>query len=249
MKAFVLAAGLGTRLRPWTLKHPKALVPVGGVPMLERVVCRLRDEGFDDITVNVHHFADQICDFVASHDWGVNIHISDESDNLLDTGGAILKALPMLCHDDGPFLVHNVDILSDAPLRCIFDRHIASERDISLVTSCRESSRRLLFDAEGDLRGWHNVSTGEYRPAGLLPGKDMVEHAFSGIYFVGMRVLDALREYSDEIGAARFPVIDFFLKVVTTDKINIGEIMLDKLNLIDIGKPETLRRAESLFCQ
>jgi len=247
MKAFVLAAGLGTRLKPWTLEHPKALVPVGGIPMLERVLCRLRDEGFNEVTVNVHHFAGQVRDFVTSRDWGIHLSISDESDELLDTGGAILKASPMLCCDDRPFLVHNVDILSDAPLRSIMDMHMATGRDVSLVTSGRESSRRLLFDADGNLCGWHNISTGEYRPARLFSGIDMAEHAFSGIYIVRAGVMASLWEYSSAIGSARFPVMDFFLNMAATDKINIGEIWLDKLNLIDIGKPETLLRAESLF--
>lgn len=247
MKAFVLAAGLGTRLRPWTLEHPKALVPVGGVPMLERVLCRLRDEGFDDITVNVHHFAGQIRSFIDSRDWGINVGISDESDELLDTGGAILKAEPMLCHDDAPFLVHNVDILSDAPLRKLMDEHVASRRDISLVMSARDSSRRLLFDADGNLCGWHNVLTDEYRPAGLARGVEMVERAFSGIYVVGSDVMASLRKYSVDIGSVRFPVMDFFLSMVSTGGVNIGAIELDNLNLIDIGKPETLQRAESLF--
>lgn len=164
MKAFVLAAGLGTRLKPWTEKHPKALVPVGGVPMLERVIGRLRQEGFDDITVNVHHFADQIRDFLDSKDFGVTVHISDESERLSDTGGGILKAGPILGRDKCPFIVHNVDILSDAPLAEIMAEHLRSGRDISLVTSPRESTRKLVFDDRESLHGWHNLSTGEYRP-------------------------------------------------------------------------------------
>ncbi|MDE6382409.1 MAG: NTP transferase domain-containing protein, partial [Muribaculaceae bacterium] len=122
MKAFILAAGLGTRLRPWTLEHPKALVPVGGVPMLERVILRMRDQGFDDITVNVHHFADQIVDFLNARDFGVAVHISDERERLLDTGGAILHASRFLAADPAPFLVHNVDILSDAPHASLMEK-------------------------------------------------------------------------------------------------------------------------------
>lgn len=247
MKAFILAAGLGTRLKPWTLEHPKALVPVGGIPMLQRVICRLREEGFDEITVNVHHFADQIKDFLARHDFGVTVGISDESAALLDTGGALLKAAPMLCRDDQPFLVHNVDILSDAPLRAIMDDHVASGRDISLVTSPRESSRKLLFDADHNLHGWHNLSTGEYRPTGFTPGPQMKERAFSGIYIVEPRVMPTLAEYSRRVGSAKFPVMDYLLAASASRKNNIGEIGLGSLNLIDIGKPDTLRRADSLF--
>ena len=114
MKAFILAAGLGTRLKPWTLSHPKALVPVGGVPMLERVIRRLENEGFDYIVVNVHHFASQITDFLKARAWQARIEVSDETDLLLDTGGALVHAAPLLCRDSEPFLIHNVGILSDA---------------------------------------------------------------------------------------------------------------------------------------
>lgn len=245
MKAFVLAAGLGTRLKPWTEKHPKALVPVGGVPMLERVICRLRDEGFDDITVNVHHFSDQILDFLSSKDFGVSIHVSDESERLLDTGGGLLKASPCLSVDRRPFLVHNVDILSDAPLADIMNRHLRSSRNISLVTSLRESTRKLVFDDNEILQGWHDLRSSEYRPDGFMPLPGMHEHAFSGIYVVDPLMFQPLKKYALSIGSDAFPIMDFFLAV--TKKFDIGEIDLESLNLIDIGKPETLSRAESLF--
>lgn len=149
MKAFVLAAGLGTRLKPWTLEHPKALVPVGGVPMLQRVIMRLRDEGFDSITVNVHHFADQIVNFLKESDFGVNVKVSDESALLLDTGGGLLNASVFL--DDGcsSVLVHNVDILSNVPLADIVTVHERSGADVSLVTSRRDSKRKLVFSEAG----------------------------------------------------------------------------------------------------
>ena len=193
MKAFILAAGLGTRLRPWTLEHPKALVPVGGMPMLERVILRMRDQGFDDITVNVHHFAGQIVDFLNTRDFGVSIHVSDERERLLDTGGAILHASRFLAADPAPFLVHNVDILSDAPLASLMQKHIGSGRDISLVTSERKSSRRLLFDADGTLAGWHSLATDEYRPEGFCRHAEdgLAENAFSGIYVVSANAVDS----------------------------------------------------------
>lgn len=245
MNAFILAAGLGTRLKPWTLSHPKALVPVGGVPMLERVILRLRNEGFDNIVVNVHHFSEQIISFVANNDWGVNIAISDETDRLLDTGGGLLKASQLFAHSPGSVLVHNVDILSDAPLKEIMKLHKESGRDVSLITSPRHSSRKLIFDAEGSLSGWHNLSTDEYRPSGFVPNHDMHESAFSGIYIMEPKALEALRDYADRIGSDKFPIMDFFLS--SPENTNIGEIRLEALNLIDIGKPETLREAESLF--
>lgn len=247
MKALILAAGLGTRLRPWTLSHPKALVPVGGVPMLERVIVRMREQGFSDITVNVHHFADQIIGFLSSRDFGVTIHISDETDCLLDTGGAILKAAPFLAADNRPFLVHNVDILSDAPLRKLMDSHILSGRDVSLVTSQRESSRKLIFSPDGTLAGWHNLSTGKYRPDGFSPEctGNLSECAFSGIYYVSADAIEALRDYSREIGSPQFPIMDYLLH--RPQKSDIGELRLENLSLIDIGKPETLGQADRLM--
>ena len=140
MKAFILAAGFGTRLKPWTLEHPKALVPVHGVPMLRRVIDKLRGYGFDSLTVNVHHFADQIVDYIKEEGLEDLVKVSDESEGILDTGGGLLNAAPQLfVSDSDPVLVHNVDILSDAPLREIMARHELSGADISLVTSLRES--------------------------------------------------------------------------------------------------------------
>lgn len=244
MKAFILAAGLGTRLRPWTLEHPKALAPVAGVPMLERVITRLRNEGFDDITVNVHHFADQIVEALAESSYGNNVKISDETERLLDTGGALAQAAPLLRSEGTPVLVHNVDILSDAPLKDIFRTHVASGRDISLVTSPRDSSRQLIFDRDNTLVGWYNKTTGAYRPEGFIPTGELHFSAFSGIYIINESVLDDLQRYARECGESKFPIMDYLLG--NPYKNNIGEIRLSHLNLIDIGKPETLEKAQYL---
>lgn len=243
-KAFILAAGLGTRLRPWTLEHPKALVPVGGVPMLERVIKRLKEEGFEKVVVNVHHFGDQIVDFLEKQDCGVSTAISDETESLLDTGGALVHAAPLLRGDGHPILIHNVDILSDAPLADLMTLHKESGRDISLLTSGRTSTRQLLFDPSGELRGWHNLTTDEYRPDGFTPTADMHESAFSGIYIINEEVLGDLEEYSI-VNGPKFSIIDYFLD--NPNKKKIGEIRLESLDLIDIGKPDTLLKAEKLF--
>ena len=126
MKAMIFAAGLGTRLRPLTDHMPKALVPVAGVPMLQRVILRLKEAGFHDIVINIHHFGEQILDFLKANDnFGVRILISDERGELLDTGGGILKARPLL--DDGePFLIHNADILTHIDLAAIYRHHVES---------------------------------------------------------------------------------------------------------------------------
>ena len=145
----ILAAGLGTRLKPWTLEHPKALVPVDGIPMLERVILKLKSQGFDEIVVNVHHFAGQITDFLDSKDFGIKISISDERGGLLDTGGGLVHARHLL--EGEPFLVHNVDILSNADLSALMHFHESEGNDVTLLTSDRKSSRKLLFDEDGSL--------------------------------------------------------------------------------------------------
>lgn len=245
MKAIILAAGFGSRLKPWTDMHPKALVPVGGVPMLERVLVRLKSEGYDEVVVNIHHFASQIEDFIGNLKIELDIKLSDESNEILDTGGGVLKALSKFKEKDGVLLVHNVDILSDAPLGSLMEMHIKSGNDISLVTSDRESSRKLIFNEYGQLRGWHNESTDEYLPAGLVINKNLHESAFSGIYLMNINVGRNLEEYSLNIGSKVFPIMNFFIDSIK--KVNIGEIKIQNLNLIDIGKPATLNQANEIF--
>lgn len=241
MNAIILAAGFGTRLRPWTLEHPKALVSVGGIPMLERVIKKLRDGGFDRIVVNVHHFAGQVKDFLTGRDFGVEIMVSDESEQILDTGGAIAKAAPLFGRDAGPILVHNVDIISDVDLSALSGAHAAADADVTLLTSDRNSSRRLLFDVDRNLRGWHNLTTGEYRPGIASMFSGISEHAFSGIYMVSEAGVSDVRRYSQEVGRKAFPVMDWLL--AGREGLSIREHHVPGLELIDIGKPETLAKA------
>lgn len=250
MKAMILAAGLGTRLKPWTLEHPKALVPVGGVPMFERVILRLRDEGFDRIVVNVHHFADQIVEFLNHNDFGIEIKVSDESGQLLETGGGIAHAAGLIGElGDGPVLVHNVDILSDAPLSGLMEYHDQKGNDVTLLTSGRESSRKLMFDRSSQLIGWHNLKSGEYRPASVEKKVNEIEgiseRAFSGIYVLGDKALNRLVESWKEAGEGAYPIMDFFLGF--PEDIRIGGYDFSDLHLIDIGKPETLEQANNLI--
>lgn len=240
MKAMILCAGLGTRLRPWTLHHPKALVPVGGVPMLRRVANTLFQQGFDRITVNVHHFASQIRDFIDGGNLPQkDVEISDESDLLLDTGGAILKASPFLAADGEPFLVHNVDILSDADLSSLYREHQELGRHITLLVSDRKSDRKLVFSSDMELKGWINIKTGQTRPVGLDVSGDDVTLAFSGIYVMSPSVFPIM-EGAGFHGA--FPVMDFFLAGIPG--LSIAGVRRDNLNIIDIGKPDTLRKAD-----
>lgn len=236
MEAFVLAAGLGTRLRPWTLQHPKALVPVGGVPMLERVILNLRKEGFTGITVNIHHFGQQIMDFLDAHDFGVRINVSDERDTLLDTGGGLVGASRFF--GDSPVLVHNVDILSNAHLGELMKRHVRTGADVTLLVSRRESGRKLIFDTSMNLRGWHNIKENRFRPESIRLKPYDSEYAFSGIYVVGVKAREEMRSI---FGDTPFPVMDYLLSEKRKAKA-VGVIDPD-LHLIDIGKPETLRQA------
>lgn len=245
MRGFILAAGLGTRLRPWTLHHPKALVPVAGIPMLERVIKRMIEEGVVSIIINVHHFSGQIIEFLNQHDFGVDIQISDESELLLDTGGGLLSALKLSKKSIDPLLIHNVDILSDAPLADLMNKHLESGADISLITSDRNSSRKLIFDSTGNLKGWHNVSTNEYKPSGFVADDVLNEASFSGIYIVNPDVLNSMDNFATKIGSVKFPIMDFLLSM--PDSVTIKQIHLDQLHLIDIGKPDTLLKAEELL--
>ncbi|MCH5225761.1 MAG: NTP transferase domain-containing protein [Muribaculaceae bacterium] len=237
MKAMILAAGLGTRLKPLTDRIPKALVEVGGVPMLERVILKLKGEGFDYIVVNVHHFSEQIIDFLKTRDYGVEIAVSDESERLLDTGGGIVNARRLLFgRDHGPVLIHNVDILSNAELRSLVDKD-----EMSLLVSDRESSRKLIFDPEMDLRGWRNLTSGQTRPENLNPEPEWRDYAFSGIYSMTEQ---GVEEMKNLMGEGAFPVMDYFLSERRIEQVK--GIVSTNLKIIDIGKPATLSQASDL---
>ena len=240
MKAFILAAGLGTRLKPWTLEHPKALVPVGGVPMLERVIRQLERQGFDYIVVNIHHFGEQIIDFLNSHTWQADIHISDERNELLDTGGALVHAAPLLCKDNEPFLIHNVDILSDAPLDELMKAHVATDAHATLLVSQRASSRQLLFDNELYLRGWENINSGERKGE---PGEWPEKYAFSGIHVMSPALVAQMQ--TEDLPNV-FPIMDYYLSHTRANRLR-GYLSVSPINLIDIGKPDTLAKANVLF--
>lgn len=246
MQAFILAAGFGTRLKFWTDRHPKALVPVGGIPMLHRTIDTLSAFGFNKIAVNVHHFSDQIVEYLSNRNFNADIRISDETDRILDTGGALLKLAEDKIWGNEPLLIHNVDILSDADLKDIMATHEKSCSDISLVTSDRNSSRKLVFGKDSRLIGWHDLKNNLYKPTDLKVQEiQCQEVAFSGIYVISPSVKRWLKIYSEEISNEVFPIMDFLLWGM--DKINIGEIKLDKLNLIDIGKPDSYQKANELL--
>ncbi|MBO7585237.1 MAG: nucleotidyltransferase family protein, partial [Bacteroidales bacterium] len=213
MKAFIFAAGLGTRLRPLTLDKPKALVEVAGKTMLERTFTTLKEAGFTDFVVNVHHFADQITDYLAANDnFGCNVAISDERDMLRDTGGAVKAARELL--GDEPFLIHNVDIISNLDIRGFVSGGLDGAL-ARLVVSSRQSSRKLLFDEDDCLCGWLNISNGEVRgPAAQTPEMVRSILAFSGIHFLSPEVFSLMESWPD-----KFSIIDFYLSVCASHRL------------------------------
>ncbi len=267
MKAFILAAGLGTRLKPLTDTLPKALVQVGGKPIVAGLIQRLKLYGYDEFVVNIHHFADKIVDYILSEDdFGVKIDFSDERDSLLETGGALLRACDFL-QDCRNFLVHNVDIISNLDFT-LFRNHAENQRDTlaTLVVSDRQTSRYLLFDKSMRLVGWENRLTGEIRSPYLPDGtalngssyvencaqlKDAVPLAFSGIYYAADRILPLLEEYSKSgihTGGhpiQKFSIIDFYLSVCAAHRI-YGYIPAG-FNMVDAGKIDSLGAAEAFI--
>lgn len=253
MNALILAAGLGTRLRPLTDHMPKALVPVAGQPLLQRLIVRLKADGFNHLVINIHHFGDQIIDFLATHNhFDMDIQVSDEREQLLDTGGAIKRALPLF-PDQSPVLIHNVDILHNLSLRDFYQQH-AAEAEATLLVSQRTTSRYLVFDAATcALRGWTNLATGEVK--GHISSTELTAarnthnscpdspstlqlRAFSGIHIFSPSLLPMMQtDWLD-----RFSIIDFYLQAAATHHIRGVEVA--DLRLLDVGKLNTLTEAE-----
>ena len=244
MKAMIFAAGVGSRLRPFTLEHPKALAPVGGRPILERVVRNVVAAGAEAVVVNVHHFADQVKDFLAGEDFGVPVSVSDESALLLDTGGGVLKARPLL-DGDAPFLVHNADILTDVDLADMYRQHCESGADVTLLATPRKTSRYLYFSPEtGRLLGWSNDKTGETRPTGFVPDAGMLKLAFGGIHVISPSVFDVLAAYAP--ADTPFSTTPFYVDNIST--LNIQAYTPHSgFTWCDIGTPESLQRANTII--
>lgn len=236
----IFAAGLGTRLRPLTDTLPKALVPVGGAPRLYHVLMKLKAAGITEFVINVHHFADKIVSYLEENDrFGMDIRISDETDGLLETGGGILHARQFL---DGPFLVHNVDILSNLDVASFVGK-ARPEALATLLVSDRQTSRYLLFDDDMRLKGWTNISTGEVRsPYPDLDPASCRKLAFSGIHLVSDKIFDAFGEYGF---SGRFPIMDFYLKACRDCPV-YGAVQ-PGLELMDVGKTDTLAQAEEFL--
>ena len=242
----ILAAGLGTRLKPLTDTMPKALVPVGGTPLLDLIIRRLMLQGYDRFVVNIHHFAQQIVDHVGQQDYAPLVHFSDESDQLLETGGALKKA-QHLFRDDEPILIHNVDILDNVDYAW-FRRQHQSDEDAVLLVSRRQTKRYLLFDNAMRLMGWKNIETGEVkspyeyvRRTGLSQhGEALNMFAFSGIHSFSPRLFPLMDRFPD-----RFPIIDFYLSVC--HRAPIVGLLKEDLRVLDVGKVDSLEQAENFI--
>lgn len=256
-QAMILAAGLGTRLRPLTDTMPKALVPVGGKPLLAHVIERLQAAGYERVVVNVHHKADQIEQYLrVNRYFGLDMAISDEREQLLDTGGALKKAAPLFDPDE-PVLIHNVDILDNVDYEWLHREHLPDE-DALLLVSRRQTKRYLLFDSAMRLMGWANRDTGEVKsPYPWLRNADITiddamrvtatslpvqfaAFAFSGIHSVSPRLFPLMERFPDH-----FSIIDFYLS--TCHRSRIMGCIKDDLRILDVGKLGALEQAETFL--
>ena len=241
--AMILAAGLGTRLGALTHNRPKALVELNGKPLLQHCIENLIAKGFHHIVINVHHFGEQIMDFVESHHFDAEIEISDERDLLMDTGGGIIKATPLF-KDSRAVLVHNVDIISDVNLGDMSQQFLESKDDAWLLTQDRETNRKLLFNTENQLIGWVNKAEGQFKwvkeeKSGVSTGSTTLsynEMAFSGLHFFRS---DLFAEFE----VKRSSVIDLYLNLAQTNRIISKPIQ--PAYWFDLGKPEQLETAEN----
>lgn len=234
----ILAAGLGTRLKNITQNMPKALVPVNGQPMLKMIIDNLTKSGFHYIVVNVHHFSQQIKDFIKNNKFDADIYISDESHKLLDTGGGI-KYAHRFFQDSESFLVHNVDIYSEVDLKDFYDSHIQSENLVSLAVRERKSSNYLLFDQNKHLSGWKSYKTNS--EIITRPQDKYTELAFSGIHVISPQIFSLFRDEE------KFSIINEYLNL--SNKNNIGAYIHNDAEILDLGKPEAIKTFEKNYCK
>lgn len=244
MKAMIFAAGLGTRLRPLTDTTPKALIEVDGRTMLERVILRLKFAGVTEIVVNVHHHAEMIRRYLTeNNNFGVDIKISDETDLLLDTGGGVAKAAPMLRGDE-PIMLYNADILTDFPIKEMLDAHIRRGGLATLLVGQRESSRALLFNVQGQMRGWWRTDRSEVRPDGI-DSAHLLSAAFCGVHVISPELLDEIVGYAD-VNSKVFSIIDFYITTCSQNPY-FGWTPRNLFSWYDIGRPATLEAARRRY--
>ena len=237
MKAIIFAAGLGTRFKPWTDEHPKALAMVNGKSLLQRNIEYLQQYGITEVVVNVHHFANQVREAIDENDgWGSNISISDETEEVLETGGGLMKARHLL-EGDEPFISLNVDILTNLDLGKLIAYHQQHRPLITMGVTNRKSSRVLLFDEGNRLCGWKNVQTGEEKIS--IPKPHLIERAYSCVVVYEPKIFSLIQQQG------KFSIIAAYLDLAAANSIIGLDHSGDKL--VDVGKPESVAIAEALF--
>ena len=234
----ILAAGLGTRLKPFTDNHPKALAPVNGKTLLQRNIEYLQQYGFDDLIINVHHFTEQFTDIILQNNgWGSKITISDESDMVLETGGGLLKAAHFFKVTNLPFLLMNVDILTDLDLHKMLEFHQQQRALATLAIRRRETSRYLLFDEENKMVGWKNIKTNEIKQ--VRDCTSPAFFAFSGVHIIQPDFFKSLTL------TGKFSMIDAYLELAKTN--NIIGFEHSESKMIDVGTTASIIEAEKIF--
>ena len=254
----IFSAGLGTRFKPWTDKHPKALAMVNGKSLLQRNIEYLQQNGIKNIIINVHHFAEQIEEAIVENDgWGSNILVSDERDKVLETGGGLLHAKHLFTPGK-KFMTCNVDILSDLDISKLLAFHEKQKALISFAITNRKTSRYLLFDKKNRLCGWRNTNTGEEKVPHLELRSQLSQSSVAP-QGGGTRTLLSQKAYScfvvfeydifrlmeENNFTGKFSLIDVYLKLAA-DHLIMGYDHSGDL-LVDVGKPESVAVAESLF--
>jgi NDP-sugar pyrophosphorylase family protein len=235
MQAIIFSAGLGTRLKPITDTMPKALVPVAGKPLLQWSIEKLISAGCTKIVVNVHHFPEMIRNFLAeNNNFGIDIHISDETDAILDTGGGLLKASEFFNNEE-PIVAHNVDVISSLDIKEVVNIHRTSKALATLVVRNRQTQRYLLFDDRMLLAGWKNIATGEIRQARKYSVEKLKPLAFSGIHILSPEIFPLITQ------TGKFSIIETYLELAKSNRISGFE---DRSELwVDVGKIEQLSEA------
>ncbi|MEM6261590.1 MAG: nucleotidyltransferase family protein [Bacteroidota bacterium] len=234
MIAFLLAAGLGTRLRPLTLDRPKALVEINGKPLIYWNLKRLKQAGFRQVIINVHYFADMVEEYLNDLNWGMKLIVSDERNLLRETGGGLKYAWPLF-ENANPILMCNVDVLTTLDLSSFYQSHVRSEALATLAVRSRKSSRHLLFDSDLTLAGWKHNRTGETR---MVREVETTPLAFSGVQVIDRELFNW---FPDE---EKFSIIDVYLAAAAEHR--ISAFPHDEDEWLDVGKPESLEPAERL---
>jgi Nucleoside-diphosphate-sugar pyrophosphorylase involved in lipopolysaccharide biosynthesis/translation initiation factor 2B, gamma/epsilon subunits (eIF-2Bgamma/eIF-2Bepsilon) len=238
MKAMILAAGLGTRLKPFTNKHPKALITVNSKTILQRNIEYLAGFGIKDVIINVHHFADQILDLIKNKKgFGSKITFSDETNEVLETGGGIKKANWFFEKEKDPFVVINVDVLTDMNLEEMILQHKKQNPLVTLAVTQRDTSRYFLFDELDHLCGWRNIKTGDQKMS--REAEKITQKAFSGIHVISPKIFTLIKM------EGKFSMVDVYLELAKTQTITAFDHSGSKF--IDVGKPESILKAEKLF--